>query len=42
LGKSKLVDIDFTKFGPNAAPLAIAVGLLIGLLILIVVLVAAM
>jgi non-specific serine/threonine protein kinase len=42
LGQSKLVDLDFTKFGPNAAPLAIAVGLLIGLLILIVVLVAAM
>ena len=42
LGRSKLVDIDFTTFGPNAAPLAIAVGLLIGLLILIVVLVAAM
>jgi non-specific serine/threonine protein kinase len=30
------------KFGPNAAPLAIAVGLLIGLLILIVVLVTVM
>ncbi len=42
LGRSKLVDIDFTRFGPNAAPLAIAVGLLIGLLILIVILVAAM
>ncbi|WP_067871810.1 serine/threonine-protein kinase [Nocardia vermiculata] len=42
VGRSKFPDIDFTRFGPNAAPLAIAVGLLIGLLILIVIIVAVM
>lgn len=42
VGRSKFPDIDFTRFGPNAAPLAIAVGLLIGLLILIIIIVAVM
>ncbi|MFE3103181.1 serine/threonine-protein kinase [Nocardia tengchongensis] len=38
--KSKGLDFDFSKLGPNAGPLAVAIGLLIGLLIIIVVLIA--